>query len=187
MQIVYLLLAALGAVIIVAVAVRALGPLMRDPDHGDEPLPLTPLQKRAWLGLGTVTVIGIALLLVVWARGPAGFFEDRTARLATDGLLLGGLGLYLVILRVVRLHGDSMLLDERDHLILGRAARVQVGAILATLLVWAIGLTEAYWETKQIPLAFPYLIFLSGVFVNFLAMPIGILLGYRWARFRGQG
>jgi len=187
MTIVYLFLGLLGAIVLVAVAIRRFAPLLRDLEPHEEPLPMTPLQKRAWLGLVAAAVLGAAVVTIVWVRGATGFFEDPTTRLLVDGILLGGLVLYVVILRWARLSGGDMLVDERDLIILGHASRVQVAAILASLLVWAIALTEVYWDAKQIPLAFAYLIFLSSLFVNFLAMPIGVLLGYRWARLRGQG
>ena len=78
-------------------------------------------------------------------------------------------------------------MDERDQMILGKTVRLQLTVVLASLLIWAIVLTEVYWAQKSMPLVFAYLIFLSSLIVNFLAMPIGVLLGYRWARLHGQG
>jgi len=186
MGMVYMLIAVLGALLFAAAALRMIFPLLRASDD-TEPLPLTPLQKRSWLGLATAALVSVAVLVVLMVRGPTAFFEDTTTRLLTDGLLLGGLIVYFVLLRVTRLSGADLVMDERDVMILGKTARLQLTAVLLGLLVWAIALTEVYWEQKSVPLAFVYLIFLSSMIVNFLAMPIGVLLGYRWARLHGQG
>ena len=187
MGMVYVMIAVLGALLLVAAALRMIFPLFRRHDDSSEPLPLTPLQKRSWLGLAVAAVASIAILLVLVLRGPTGFFDDSTTRLLVDGILLGGAIFYFVLVRAIRLSGHDMVMDERDQMILGKTARLQLSMVLATLLIWAIALTEVYWEEKFIPLVFAYLIFLSSLIVNFLAMPIGVLLGYRWARLHGEG
>jgi len=55
---------------------------------------------------------------------------------------------------------------------------VQLWADFISLVVWSIALTEIYWDQGQIPVIFPYLIVMSCLIVNILAMSVGILIGY---------
>jgi hypothetical protein len=71
------------------------------------------------------------------------------------------------------------LLDERDEAILARAPRAQSVAVLLTLAVWVIGLTEQFRGAGGVPVFYLYLLFWSCLLVNLLALPVGILAGYR--------
>ena len=51
-------------------------------------------------------------------------------------------------------------------------------AVIFSLVAWSIALTESYWDEGQIPVIFPYLMFMSTLIVSTLAQSIGILIGY---------
>ena len=138
---------------------------------------MAPLQKRAWWGLGIGVVFAIALVTVFINKGGiASFNEDQGFRIIVDILWVGGLIANLIIVNLaLRKRG---MVDERDRLIMDRAPRVQWLAVVFSLVVWTIALTEIYWEQGQIPVIFLYLIFMSVLIVSTLAQSIGILIGY---------
>lgn len=142
---------------------------------------MTPLQKRAWLGLGVGVGMSLGIIAVFIARGVASFDDDSVMRGITYVLCVGGLLVYAVTLRIKRRKSgqSQVLVDERDKEIVRGATMLQVWAVLISLFIWAIALTEAYWSQKSIPLVFAYLIAISGLIVNILAQAIGILIGYR--------
>ncbi len=141
---------------------------------------MAPLQKRAWLGLGIGLVSGIGILLVVLIKGATNFHDDTGMRLLIDGFWIGGLVLYCASIFVTRRKNGQkeILRDERDEAILARAGQVQILAIIVSLVAWAIALTEVYWDDGQIPIVFPYLMFIFTLVINIIAQAIGILLGY---------
>lgn len=142
---------------------------------------MTPLQKRAWLGLGVGVAMSLAILAVFIARGVASFEDDSVLRGITYVLCVGGLLVYAVTLRIKRHKpgGSEVLVDERDEKIIKRATTVQLGAVLLSLFIWAIALTETYWDEKSIPLVFVFLIAISSPIVSIIAQAAGILIGYR--------
>jgi len=138
---------------------------------------MAPLQKRALYGLviGVVWVIAIVVVFIV-KGGVSTYSEDTGFRLIMAGLLIGGLLAYsIMMITTLRKSGQ---VDERDRLILGRAPVVQLWAVFISLAVWSIALTEIYWDQGQIPVIFPYLVFMSLFIVNVLAQSLGILIGY---------
>ena len=137
-------------------------------------------QKRAWWSLGIGVVMFIAILAIFITKGVSSFFEDLGMRLLVDALLIGGLASYPIILFLTRRRPGQaeVVLDERDEIIAKRAMLLQLWAVIGSLVVWAIVLTEVYWDQGGIPIVFPYLIFFSSLIVNFLAQSAGILLGY---------
>ena len=135
---------------------------------------MAPLQKRAWygLGMGVIWVIAIAVVFIV--KGGIGtFHEDTGFRLIYSGLFIGGLLAYFLIMR------KPSQVDERDRLIMGRAPVVQLWAVIISVVIWMIALTESYWDEGHIPVVFPYLIANSLFIVNTLAHSAGILIGYQ--------
>ncbi|OGO03299.1 MAG: hypothetical protein A2Y59_01585 [Chloroflexi bacterium RBG_13_52_14] len=142
---------------------------------------MTPLQKRAWLGLGVGVGMSLAILAVFIARGVTSFDDDLVLRGITYVLCVGGLLVYAVTLRIKRrkLGRSEVLVDERDEKIIKRATMVQLWAVLLSLFIWSIALTEAYWDEKSIPIIFAYLIAISGLIVSIIGQAIGILIGYR--------
>ena len=152
-------------------------------DDDGTKLPLTPLQKRAWIGLAIGGVVVVALACVFADRGAESFYQDRTTRLLVVGIILAGIvgyGAVLLPLMAAAAHRrKTPVLDERDRAILSRAPAVEAGAIKLSLAAWAVGLTEAYWDQGSIPIAYPYLIFMTTLVVSLTALSLGILLGYR--------
>ncbi|MBC8273481.1 MAG: hypothetical protein H8E40_00710 [Chloroflexi bacterium] len=138
---------------------------------------MAPLQKRAWYGLAIGVVPAIALIVVFVVKGGvATFNEDVGFRVTVYALWVGGLIAYLIVMNLtLRKPGQ---VDERDRLIMGRAPKVQLFAVILSLVVWSIGLTEVYWDEGQIPVIFPYVILISTLIVSTLAQSVGILIGY---------
>ena len=138
---------------------------------------MAPLQKRAWWGLAVGLVFAVAFVLVfVFKGGISTFDEDRGFRIIIDVLWVGGLVANLVIVNLA-LRKKGMV-DERDKLIVDRAPRIQWLAVVFTMVVWMITLTEVYHETGLIPSVFLYVIFMSILIVSTLAQSLGILIGY---------
>ena len=134
---------------------------------------MTPIQKRAWYGLGMGVIWVIAIVVVFIVKGGIGTFsEDTGFRLIYSGLLIGGLLAYFLIMR------KPGQVDERDRLIMGRSPVVQLWAVIISVVIWMIALTESYWDEGHIPVVFPYLIANSLFIVNTLAHSAGILIGY---------
>ena len=142
-----------------------------------EDIIMAPLQKRAWYGLAIGILFAIALLLVFILKGGIDSFnEDQGFRIIVDILWIGGLIANLVIVNLA--FRKPGLVDERDRLIIDRAPRVQWLAVVFSLVIWMIALTEIYRDTGQIPAIFLYLIFMSILIVSTLAQSAGILIGY---------
>jgi hypothetical protein len=138
---------------------------------------MAPLQKRAWWGLAIGLVFALAFLLVfIFKGGIKTFNEDQGFRIIIDILWIGGLAANLIIVNLALRKPGTV--DERDRLILDRAPRIQWLAVVFTLVVWTISLTETYHETGQIPSVFLYVIFMSILIVSTLAQSLGILIGY---------
>jgi hypothetical protein len=68
--------------------------------------------------------------------------------------------------------------DERDRLIIERSSRAQWLAVIFSLAVWTLMLTEIYHDRGQVPIKFLNLIFISTLIISTLAQSIGILFGY---------
>jgi hypothetical protein len=139
---------------------------------------MAPLQKRALYGLifGIVWIIAMALVFIL-KGGAAAFDTDGNFRLIMDGIWIGGLIVYLVLLYPVVKKPTQV--DERDKLILDRSPRTQWLAVVFTLVAWVIGLSEGFHTQGQVPTVFLYLMFFSILIVSSIAQCVGILLGYR--------
>ena len=142
---------------------------------------MTPLQKRAWAGLGIGVILSAAILAVLIINGATSFYDDDVMRWIVTGLIVGMLVSWAIMLApIFRGTGPAKALyDERDEAVIRRASTAQLWGIIGSLVVWAIALTEIYWDEGAIPIVFPYLIFWSIMIVNTLAQAIGILIGYR--------
>ena len=138
---------------------------------------MAPLQKRALYGLVIGIVFAIALIVVFIAKGDVTTFdEDLGFRLIVYALWVGVPLAYLMVVNLtLRKPGQ---VDERDRLIMGRAPKTQLLAVIFSLVAWVIALTEVYWDQGQIPVVFPTLILISILIVSTLAQSIGILIGY---------
>ena len=136
---------------------------------------MAPLQKRALYGLVIGIVWAIAIIVVFITKGGVSTFsEDQGFRLIIDGLWVGGLIFYGILMLTLR---KQRQVDERDRLILGRAPVVQLWAVIFSLVIWTIVLTEIYWN-QGIPPIFMYLVFMFTLIVSTVAQSIGILIGY---------
>jgi len=138
---------------------------------------MAPLQKRAWYGLAIGIVWAIAIIVVFITKGGvSAYTEDQGMRVILAALFIGGLLAYSVMMiTALRKRGQ---VDEQDRLIMSRAPVVQLWAVFISLAVWSIALTEIYWDQGQIPVIFPYLVFMSLFIVNVLVQSVGILIGY---------
>ena len=136
---------------------------------------MAPLQKRALYGLAFGGVWAAAIIVVFIVKGGVSTFnEDQGFRLIIDGLWVGGLIFYGILMLTLRKQSQ---VDERDRLILGRAPVVQLWAVIFSLVIWTIVLTESYWD-QGIPPIFMYLVFMSTLIVSAVTQSIGILIGY---------
>ena len=164
----------------VTVAVWLAQPRLPPLEPGTD-LPATPLQRLARWGLLLGILPGIAAAVVVLHYGPQRVYDDDAVRTIFTLLLMAMIVIFLIV--TVRLktwvtRADGAL-DERDRAILGRAPAFQSAAMLVTLAAWMIGLVERFHAAGAVPLFYLYLIFCSCWAANLLALPVGILVGYR--------
>jgi hypothetical protein len=138
---------------------------------------MAPLQKRALYALLIGLVLAIALVAVFIIKGDiTRFDEDEGFRFIVYGLWIGVPVVYLVLVNLTLRKPTQI--DERDRVIMERAPKVHLVAVLLSLAAWIIVLTEVYWEPRQIPVVFLTLIFISTLVVSTLAQSLGILIGY---------
>lgn len=183
----YSIIALVTAALLLTIAYRALIRTRDTPNRDELPaLPMTQLQKRAWLGLVIGVLVSIALAVMLLARGPTQFFAEAAARFTFYGILAGGGLLWGLVYWRTRLP-SGVTLDERDRSILAHAPAIQSGLVLLTLAAWMIGLTEAYRADGSIPIVFASLIFWSGWIMHMLGLAIGVLYGYWRAQSDAQG
>lgn len=144
-------------------------------------IPTTPLQRLARLTLGVGLGFASAAATLVASQGPQAFAESDRVRLSATALILAAVGVlgWFGIRAGIWARRDDGTLDERDQAILARAPAGQSVAILVILAAWVIALTETHRLTGLVPSIFLYLIFWSCVLVSLLALPIGVLVGYR--------
>jgi len=137
---------------------------------------MAPLQKRALYGLVFGIIWAAAIAGIFIAKGGASAFDEDTGfRLIIDGLWIGGLVVYLVLYAtIIR---KSRQVDERDRLILDKSPRAQWIAVIFTLVVWMMVLTEIY-HTEGVPVIFLFIMFISILSISMLAQSAGILIGY---------
>ena len=144
-------------------------------------LPMTPLQVRAWFGLGIGVAVSAAVVVLVSRLGPTQLFDNSSTRYLFYGLLGGGGMLWALVWFLTR-PKTGVPLDERDRAILVQAPSIQSGLIIISLAAWMIGLTEAYRTEGSIPVIYATLIFWSSWIVHMLGLSIGVLFGYWKAR-----
>lgn len=143
--------------------------------------PPTPMQKVARWSIGIGALLAATAAALVVANGARATFESDTLRLTFTLILvavLGVVGAATVWLRRQVTREDG-LLDERDRTILGRAPAAQAIGMVVTLAIWTVGLAEHFHDAGAVPVFYLYLVFWSCVVVDLLALPVGILLGYR--------
>jgi len=168
----------LAIVIVTRLAIRSRPPLRLPPG---ERLPSTPLQRLAYWCLSLGSLFSAAAAVLVVRFGPRTYYGDDRVRLGVTALLLAA----IVVLAFFGMRArhwvarEDPALDERDRAILGRAPAAQAVAMLVTLAVWVVGLQQAFLSTRLVPMVYLYLVFWSCLVVQGLALPVGVLLGYR--------
>ena len=143
--------------------------------------PVTRLQKLAWTSLAVAGALAGSAAAIVVRFGPQTVDETDALRLTFTFLVLGTLFVLLAMLVIAKRWADrdDGTIDERDQAILDRAHVAQAPAILVTLAVWMVGLTESFRDPGGIPTLYMYLVFWSVLVIHVLALPVGVLLGYR--------
>ena len=138
---------------------------------------MAPLQKRAFLSLVLGSILAVALIVVFIVKGDVTTFDtDLGFRLIVYALWIAVPLVYLIIVNLTIKKPEQ--LDERDRLIMERAPKIQLFAVIISLIVWMIVLTEVYWGAGQLPVVFLTLIFISTLVISTLAQSLGILIGY---------
>lgn len=152
---------------------------------GDEPLPPTHLQRASRWSLVLAAIPAGAGAVLLAAMGPEHAIEDAALRVPLYGLALASLlaaaGGAWSVTRRGRENTGGVVVDERDRAILERAPVVQSGATILVLAAWTVVLTERFWSSGAVPLAYLQLVFWSCLLVNLLGLPAGVLAGYRKA------
>jgi hypothetical protein len=138
---------------------------------------MAPLQKRALISLLIGLIMSAALAAVFVTKGISTFNEDAGFRYIVYGLWIGVLLVCGVLINITLRKPTQI--DERDRLIMEKATKTQVQAIIISLAAWLIVLTEVYYDSGQVPVIFITLIFISVLVVSTLAQSLGILIGYR--------
>ncbi len=146
-----------------------------------ERLPSTPLQRLARWCIAVGMLFSAAAAALVVGFGPLTFYDDDRVRLTVTLLLLAAVLVFAFFSIRVRhwIAREDAALDERDHGIFVRAPATQSVAVLVTLAVWLVALQETFLNTRLVPMVYLYLVFWSCLVVNLLALPVGVLLGYR--------
>ncbi|MFC1897715.1 hypothetical protein ACFLX8_04025 [Chloroflexota bacterium] len=109
---------------------------------------MAPLQKRALYSLGIGVVLAIALIMVFILKGDVTTFdEDLGFRLIVYALWVGVPLASLIVVNLTLRKPEQV--DEQDRLIMGRAPKVQLLAVIFSLVAWVIVLTELYWEQGE--------------------------------------
>jgi nicotinamide riboside transporter PnuC len=138
---------------------------------------MAPLQKRALYSFFIGLALTTALVAVLVSRGSVSALEsDLNLRLILYAVLIGVPLIYLVLVYLTLRKPTQF--DERDRLIIERSSRAQWLAVIFTLVVWTIALTEIYRDQGQVPIVFLNLIFMSTLIIGTLAQSLGILVGY---------
>jgi hypothetical protein len=138
---------------------------------------MAPLQKRALFSLLIGLTLAIALIAVFVTRDINTFDTDLGFRLIVYALWISVPIAYLIVMKVSPLKKLRQI-DERDRLIMERAPQIQWLAVIISLAVWIVVLTESYWDQGQVPVIFLTLIMISTLVISTLAESFGILIGY---------
>jgi len=138
---------------------------------------MAPLQKRALysLAVGILLAAAVVVVLVIQGDVPA-FFDDLNSRLVLYAAVIGVPLIYLILVNI-SLRKPTQL-DERDRLVIDKSRTVQWFFIILSLAAWNIGLTEVYSDTRQVPVEYLSLIFMSILIISPLAQSLGIVAGY---------
>ncbi len=168
---------AVGAVLLLRSLPR--GPLSPEERGELAKAPIPRLQRRAWWGLAISGLTLVAVTSILFSQGAAAYWENDDLRLLVLGIFLGGLFAYVAVVLVALAKDESdKRLDERDQLILRRAATTQVTMMILTLAAWLVVLPKMFHEQGAVPVVYLYLMFGSVILVALLGQSLGILIGY---------
>ena len=138
---------------------------------------MAPLQKRALYSLGIGVVLAIALIMVFILKGDVTTFDqDPGLRLTVYAIWIGVPLVYLILVNLTLRKPRQV--DERDRVIMERAPRVQLLAVIFSLVAWVIVLTEVFRDQGQVPVIYLNLIMISTLIISTIAQSAGILIGY---------
>lgn len=184
-------LVALGIVVVVVLAVMWLRDhrvVPSSPEEAEEMahLPMTSLQRRAWLAFSIQLAVATAIVVLVARVGVVEYSADDSLRSIVLVLVFMSLGVYLGMLVPAALRAARGDADERDEKVMANASSIQVGAMMITVFAWTIYLTEAF-RGVGIPTEYMYPLSGSVFLVFMLAHSAGILVGYWFARRHAQG
>ena len=138
---------------------------------------MAPLQKRALISLAVGLVIVAGVVVFLLTLGDITTFDDNlNTRMVMYAAIIGAPLIYLILVKISLRKPTQM--DERDKSIMDRSSSVQFIFIILALAAWTIGLTEVYSDTRQVPVEYLNLIFMSILIISPLAQSLGIVAGY---------
>ena len=148
---------------------------------GNSALPTAPMQRLAITACASSFVLAMTGTMIVLLEGPGAYHGRAGVRLLVSMLALAAaisatVPIWIARRRAARGH---IVLDERDEQILARAPGCQAVSTLVVAAAWMIALTEIFWSNGHVPIAFIGLSFWSILVVWAVALPAGLLLGYR--------
>jgi len=177
MSALWILLAALGGLLMLTGLVRFVQSVR--PQPGMKDTPTTPLETLGWVGVGVTGALGLGLVLLISVTGVTGFHEEPTARFVFWLMLGSGIGLWALAWTYVRRRSGGIVVDERDQAILARSFSVESMLVLLSLVTWTVTLTEVFWDEGSVPIAYLQLLFWTTLILGALGRALGIILGYR--------
>jgi hypothetical protein len=137
---------------------------------------MSPLQKRALYSLIFGVIFSIALLVVFITKDVYTFGEDLSFRVIVFSLWIAVPLMYVIAVGSIMKKPDKI--DERDKVMMKKASKAQLRAVLFSLAAWVVVLTEDFWGEGGIPIVFLSLIFISTLVISTLAQSLGILISY---------
>ena len=184
---VFVILLAVLAVILVARAWPRKVELSPEEREEMARAPMSPSQKGAWCGL----LIGVATLGAITAilagKGAAAYWENDDLRLLVVAIFVAGIIAHPLLSNLFRIKAElSGTTDEREGAIESRAPVMQPPAVLLTLAAWNLMLIRRYHDEGTIPMVYLYLIFGSVILVMMITQSLGILLGHWVGRRYGK-
>ncbi|MCC6970341.1 MAG: hypothetical protein IT434_08980 [Phycisphaerales bacterium] len=148
---------------------------------GNPSLPTAPLQRLAITAFFNSLVLAVTGAMIAALEGPDAYQTRDGVRLLVSMLALAAAISATVPVWIARRRSRQghIVLDERDEQILARAPGYQAISMLVVCAAWMIALTEAFWSNGHVPIAFIGLSFWSILVVWAIALPAGLMLGYR--------
>jgi len=139
---------------------------------------MTSLEKRALLGLiiGAIWAAAFLSVFFVFAGVETYLDSPRLIRTILAAIVVVGSVVYIIFYIFYR---KSAKFDERDRLILIRAADLQLAGVILAVGSWSVALSQIYKDVGQVPVTYFYLIVVTMVMVSTIMQSIGILF---WSR-----